>query len=160
MSRDPRLLVVDDEAVICQACRRVFSRQGFQVEQCTDASEGLNRAAEGDYAAILLDLKMPEMDGIQFLEELRKKKPDVPVMIMTAYPSIPNAAAAVRLGASDYVTKPFTPEQITQSLRRMLARDAGGENESEGRQHVRSRYRTVGEGHGAAPRHPGSRDHG
>ena len=72
MSDKGRLLVVDDEAAICQACRRVFSRQGFQVEQCTEASEGLNRAAEGDYAAILLDIKLPEMDGIQFLEELRK----------------------------------------------------------------------------------------
>ena len=132
MSRDPSLLVVDDEAAICQACRRVFSRQGFQVEQCTEASEGLNRAAEGDYAAILLDIKMPEMDGIQFLEELRKKKTDVPVMIMTAYPSIPNAAAAVRLGASDYITKPFTPEQITQSVRRMLAHVPQGEHQSEG----------------------------
>jgi DNA-binding response OmpR family regulator len=69
-----------------------------------------------------LDIKMPEMDGIQFLEEMRKQKPDAPVMIMTGYPSIPNAAAAVRLGASDYITKPFTPEQITQSVRRLLSR--------------------------------------
>ncbi|HUT11309.1 MAG TPA: response regulator [Thermoguttaceae bacterium] len=128
MPKDPKLLVVDDETAICQVCQRILSRQGFQVEQCTDASEGLNRAAEGDYAAILLDVKMPEMDGIQFLEELRKKRPDVPVMIMTAYPSVPNAAAAVRLGASDYITKPFTPEQITQSVRRMLARDPRGES--------------------------------
>jgi DNA-binding response OmpR family regulator/glycine cleavage system H lipoate-binding protein len=131
MSDNPRLLVVDDEAVICQACRRVLSRQGFQVEESTDAQEGLSRAREGDYAAILLDIKMPEMDGIQFLEELRKKKPDVPVMIMTGYPSIPNAAAAVRLGASDYVTKPFTPEQITQSVRRMLARHVNGKDRLE-----------------------------
>ncbi len=131
MSRDPRLLVVDDEAAICHACRRVFSRQGFQVEQCTEASEGLNRATEGDYAAILLDIKMPKMDGIQFLDELRKKRPDVPVMIMTAYPTIANAAAAVRLGASDYITKPFTPEQITQSVRGMLARNALEENRPE-----------------------------
>jgi len=132
MFRDPKLLVVDDEAAICHACRRVFSQQGFQVEQCTEAFEGLNRATAGDYAAILLDIKMPEMDGIQFLEELRKKKPDVPVMIMTGYPSIPNAAAAIRLGASDYITKPFTPEKLTQSVRRLLARNAQGENRSEG----------------------------
>ena len=132
MSDNPRLLVVDDEAVICQACRRVFSRQGFQVDESTDAREGLARATEMDYAAVLLDVKMPEMDGIQFLEELRKRKPDIPVMIMTGYPSIPNAAAAVRLGASDYVTKPFTPEQITQSVRRMLARYADGQSQPEG----------------------------
>jgi DNA-binding response OmpR family regulator len=121
----PRLLVVDDEEPICQACRRIFCRQGFQVDQTTDARDGLTRAVENDYAAILLDIKMPEMDGIRFLEELRKTKPDAPVMIMTGYPSIPNAAAAVRLGASDYVTKPFTPEQITQSVRRLLARCGG-----------------------------------
>src|SRR4030065_16755 len=132
MSDKPRMLVVDDEAAICQACRRVFARQGFEVEQSTDAREGLGLAMERDYAGLRLDIKMPERDGVQFLEELRKKKPDVPVMIMTGYPSIPNAAAAVRLGASEYNTKPFTPEQITQSVRRMLARDPRGENRSEG----------------------------
>ncbi len=127
MSHEPRLLVVDDESVICQACRRIFSRQGFEVEESTDAREGLSRATERDFAGILLDIKMPEMDGIQFLEALRERKPDIPVLIMTGYPSVPNAAAAVRLGASDYITKPFTPEEITQSLQRMLAdRDGNG----------------------------------
>ena len=124
MAEIPRLLVVDDEASICQACRRIFSGQGFQVEESTNAREGLNQATENDYAGILLDIKMPHMDGIQFLEQLRKKKPDIPVLIMTGYPSVPNAAAAVRLGASDYVTKPFTPEEITQSVRRMIRRES------------------------------------
>jgi len=131
MSEDPRLLVVDDETAICEACRRILSRQGFQVEHCTDASEGLERATEGDFAAILLDIKMPKIDGIQFLETLRKVKPDVPVMIMTAYPSVADAAAAVRLGAGGYLTKPFTPEQITQSVRGMLARNARKEDRSQ-----------------------------
>jgi len=124
MSENPKLLVVDDESVICQACKRVFSRQGYQVEESTSARDGLSRATEADYDGILLDIKMPEMDGIQFLEALRKEKPEVPVMIMTGYPSVPNAAAAVRLGASDYITKPFSPEEITQSVQRMLARRA------------------------------------
>jgi len=131
MSDKPRLLIVDDEAVVCQACHRIFSRQGYEVEESTDAREGLNRALKTDYSGVLLDIKMPEMDGIQFLEEMRKQKPDLPVLIMTGYPSVPNAAAAVRLGASDYVTKPFTPEQITQSVRRLLAhRGANGQDQS------------------------------
>ena len=78
------------------------------------------RATEKDYAIILLDIKMPNMDGIQFLERLRQKKPDVPVLIITGYPSIPNAAAAMRLGACDYVTKPFTSEEITWAVQRVL----------------------------------------
>ena len=124
MSDTRRLLIVDDEAVICHACRRVFSRQGFEVKECTDAREGLKLATENDYDGILLDIKMPGMDGIQFLEQLRTTKPDQPVLIMTGYPSVPNAAAAVRLGASDYITKPFSPEEISQSVQRMLAKGA------------------------------------
>ena len=122
MSDNPKLLVVDDEEVICQACRRIFSRQGFQVEVNTDACEGLNCALHGEYAAILLDIKMPKIDGIQFLERLRETKPDQPVLIMTGYPSIPNATAAMRLGASDYITKPFRPEEITRAVQRIMGR--------------------------------------
>ena len=120
MADERRLLVVDDEEVVCQACRRIFSRQGFQVETHTDPRQGLVQATENDYAIILLDIKMPYMDGIQFLERLRQKKPDVPVLIITGYPSIPNAAAAMRLGACDYVTKPFTSEEVTWGMQRVL----------------------------------------
>lgn len=115
------LLVVDDEEVICQACRRIFSRQGFKVDTNTDARQGLALAAAKDYEIILLDIKMPNMDGIQFLEQLRQTKLEVPVLIITGYPSIPNAAAAMRLGACDYVTKPFTSEEITSAVQRVLA---------------------------------------
>ena len=61
---EPTLLVVDDEEAICEGCRRIFSRQGFDVRKCSDASQGLNLATHGDYTAILLDIKMPEMDGL------------------------------------------------------------------------------------------------
>jgi CheY-like chemotaxis protein/glycine cleavage system H lipoate-binding protein len=90
------------------------------VRKCSDAAQGLNLARETDFTAILLDIKMPEMDGLHFLEALRKDKPSVPVVLMTGYPSIPNAASAIRLGASDYVTKPFTPEEISQAVHRLL----------------------------------------
>lgn len=120
MSDDPRLLVVDDEEAICEGCRRIFSRQGFAVQKTSDAQEGLALASESDFAAILLDIKMPTLDGIQFLERLRAKKPEVPVILMTGYPSIPSAVSAVRLGAAAFVTKPFTPEEITEAVRKHL----------------------------------------
>jgi len=126
----PTLLVVDDEGGICRACRRILKQAGFRVHVSRDARIGLGRAATEDYSAILLDIKMPEMDGFQFLEELRKKNRDVPVMIMTGYPSIGTAASAVCLGASDYITKPFTPGQITQSVLRMLALGIDGRDRS------------------------------
>jgi sulfhydrogenase subunit beta (sulfur reductase) len=128
----PRLLVVDDEEVICQGCRRIFSPEGFQVDTSSDPREGLSLAAEKDYAAVLLDFKMPVMDGVQFLQELRKVRPDVPVIFITGYPSVPNAASAMRLGAADYVTKPFAPKELIQAVQRLLRQRgmkglAGGE---------------------------------
>lgn len=124
MVSHPKLLVVDDEALYCQACRRIFTGQGFQVDESNDAGAGLKLATENDYAAILLDVKMPTMDGMEFLQHLRAAKPDVPVIMMTGFPSIPNAASAVRLKASDYVTKPFTPEEITQAVHKLLGENA------------------------------------
>jgi DNA-binding response OmpR family regulator len=121
MADDRNLLVVDDEEVVCQACRRIFSRQGFEVEVNTDARQGLAWATEKDYSIILLDIKMPNIDGIEFLERLRERKPNVPVLIITGYPSIPNASAAMRLGACDYITKPFTTEEITWAVQRVLS---------------------------------------
>jgi sulfhydrogenase subunit beta (sulfur reductase) len=116
----PRVLVVDDEEVICQACRRILSPEGFQIDTSSDPREGLSLAAEKDYAAVLLDFKMPVMDGVQFLQALRKVKSDVPVIFITGYPSVPNAASAMRLGAADYVTKPFGPKELIQALERLL----------------------------------------
>lgn len=126
MVEEQRLLVVDDEEAICEGCRRIFSRQGFQVEKTSDARQGLSLAEQQDYAAILLDIKMPTMSGIEFLEELRTKKPNVPVIFMTGYPSVPNAMSAIRLGAAGYVTKPFTPEEISQVVHKHLRHPASG----------------------------------
>jgi CheY-like chemotaxis protein/glycine cleavage system H lipoate-binding protein len=124
MLDEPRLLVVDDEEAICEGCRRIFSRQGIRVEKSSNAVEGLKLAASGDFSAVLLDIKMPELDGLQFLEALRAQKPDVPVILMTGYPSVPNAISAIRLGASGFVTKPFTPEEISQAVHKYLRRPA------------------------------------
>ncbi len=118
MADQPRLLVVDDEEAICEGCRRILTRQGFDVDKTSDPCEGLDRATADDYAAILLDIKMPEMTGLDFLSKLRTKRQDTPVILMTGFPSVPTAVSAISLGAAGYVTKPFTPEEITQAVHR------------------------------------------
>jgi len=121
MNATRRLLVVDDEPIVGHSCTRIFTKQGYEVETCTDSREGLNRVlTNNNYSAILLDMKMPGMDGIEFLNELRKTHPDLPVMVITGYASIPSAAAAMRLGASDYIPKPFTPEEIVTAVERVF----------------------------------------
>lgn len=120
MPHEPRILVVDDEKLCCEGCRHTLAHQGYAVDDTNDAGRGLELARANDYDAILLNIKMPTMDGMEFLEKLRVTKPDVPVVLMTDDPNLPNTASAVRLGASDYVVKPFTPEEITQVIRKLL----------------------------------------
>ena len=120
MADQPRLLVVDDEEAICEGCNRIFSRQGFDVSKSSSARDGLALAQAEQYSAVLLDIKMPEISGLDFLSQLREQKVDVPVILMTGFPTMPNAISAVRLGASGYVTKPFTPEEITQAVHQFV----------------------------------------
>jgi DNA-binding response OmpR family regulator len=116
------LLVVDDEEVVCRSCARIFERQGFQVETSTDPREGLRLAKGRTFSAILLDIMMPELSGIEWLEQLRATNPSVPVIIITGYSSIANAAEAMRLRAADYIPKPFTPDEISDAVARALGR--------------------------------------
>jgi DNA-binding response OmpR family regulator/glycine cleavage system H lipoate-binding protein len=117
----PKLLVIDDEPVVCQSCERIFEGQGYQVETTTDSREGLKLASGNDYSAILLDVKMPGMDGLEFLHQFRKTNRTAPVIMITGYSSIQDAAAAMRLGAVDYIPKPFTPAEISDAVKRLTA---------------------------------------
>ena len=88
--------------------------------------------AEGRrYDAVLLDLKMPGLDGLSFLSRLQAKKPALPVIIITGYPSGESASESARLGAHDFISKPFTPEQIRDAVKRALAGWGGGNSARE-----------------------------
>lgn len=120
MNSQPAILVVDDEEVVCNSCDRILSDEGFRVETSTDVLHGLELAESNDYAGILLDIRMEEMNGLEFLRRLRGKKPDVPVIIITGYPSPETRSISMRRGASDYIPKPFTPEEVSESVKRAV----------------------------------------
>jgi two-component system response regulator AtoC len=119
-----RLLVVDDDPVTCRLLADVFGRDGFTVIGETDPQRALARVAHEPIDLAVLDVQMPEMDGLTLLRGLRDRIPGLPVVIMTAFGSIDTAVRAIASGAVDYVSKPMDVEEIRGTVRRALGRNA------------------------------------
>ncbi|HET9440000.1 MAG TPA: sigma-54 dependent transcriptional regulator [Longimicrobiales bacterium] len=118
----PRVLAVDDEQVVCESIRRVLSLEGYAVTTTTSAREGLELVRKQQFDLILLDIKMPEVDGIEFLREARSISPEAEVLIITGYATIETAVEAMKLGAFDYLEKPVSPPQLIVAAARALER--------------------------------------
>jgi len=117
-----RLLVVDDDTVTCRLLADVFKRDGYAVIGETNPQRALARVAGEPIDLAILDVQMPEMDGLALLRGLRERLPDLPVVIMTAFGSIDTAVRAIASGAVDYVSKPMDVEEIRATVRRALGR--------------------------------------
>jgi len=119
-----RILVIDDERTIHVALTRILGRQGHRVDAVFGGPDGLERLAAHRYDLVITDLMMPEMNGMELLQAMRAKGYDVPVLMITGYPTIRTALEALRLGAVDYVSKPFTREEVLGPVQRTLRRPA------------------------------------
>lgn len=117
-----RILVIDDEPIIHESLKKVLGREGFQVSCVFSAREGLSLLARESFALVLTDLMMPEMDGLEFLAELKKASIPTPAIMITGYPTIRTALQSLRLGAADYIPKPFTRKELLPPVWRTLRR--------------------------------------
>ncbi len=114
-----RILVIDDDAVACEFLQEALSREGYEIQARTSA----RRALEEDlskYDLLLSDIRMPDMDGLQFLRAVHESLPQMPVIMMTAFGSLETTMEALRLGAWDYISKPFSPDAIRLMVRKVL----------------------------------------
>lgn len=116
----PKLLAIDDERLLVEGLEKVLEKRGFDVRFALSGKEGLEQLANDIPDVVLVDLRMPEMDGLEVLREIRKKHPELPVIVMTAYATVQTAVSAVKEGAFDYIAKPFTNDQVEIVLRRAL----------------------------------------
>ncbi len=117
---EPRVLVIDDEAVVCNSCRRILEEEGYRVDCRQDPRAGLQAAVSGEYDLVLLDIVMPEMDGLEVLKELRGAGVASEVVIITGYATVETAVAAMKQGANDYLSKPFTPDELVVVIQKVL----------------------------------------
>jgi DNA-binding NtrC family response regulator len=120
----PRVLVVDDEPLQRQILQTILGTEGFEAAAAGNARQALQAARGEPFDVVLTDLKMPDLNGIELLEELLKTQPGLCVVIMTAHGTIDSAVQAMRKGAFDYLTKPLDKEQLLIVLRRALERSA------------------------------------
>ncbi len=115
------ILVIDDEKVICEACRLVLAEKGHSVDHCQTGKSGLLAIERGTYDLILLDMKLPDIDGTEILKTVREKALATCVIVMTGYSTMSNALQAMKLGAADYLAKPFTDDELVEAVEKLFA---------------------------------------
>ncbi len=114
-----RIVVIDDDAVACEFLQEALQREGYDVTAFTSAPAALTLDLS-DYDLLMSDIRMPGMDGLQCLSEIQKRWPNLPVILMTAYGSLETTMEAIRLGAWDYISKPFSPEDCRALVKKVL----------------------------------------
>jgi len=115
------VLVVDDEPIVCHSVRKILSKQSCAVEEAFDVDAALQKMRLQKYDLVLLDLKMPKRSGMEVLGSIRTQYPDLPVIMVTGHGTIETAIEATRLGAFNFIPKPFTPQELTKVAVEALA---------------------------------------
>ena len=113
------ILVVDDEEIVRESLASWLEEEGYQVDTAPDGPTALTELAQHAYAVLLIDLKMPGMDGLEVLGQARSLQPDVPMIIMTAHATVDTAVQAMKQGAHDYLVKPFEPEDLSVMVNKL-----------------------------------------
>ena len=119
-----QVLIVDDDADMRNALQHVIKGWGFHVEGVASALQALEKCAKQRYHLIITDLKMPQMSGVELLTRLQQDAPQIPVILITAYGTVDRAVEAMRLGASDFILKPFSVDTLENKIKTIFARAA------------------------------------
>jgi DNA-binding NtrC family response regulator len=119
-----KVLVVDDDAQVCKTVGRILQENSYQVQSFTAPRQALQAVRKTPFDIGLIDIKMPDVSGVELVEKINAEDDRVALLVMTAYPDVQSAAEAMRLGARDYITKPFNEEQLLAAVER-IAQDLG-----------------------------------
>jgi DNA-binding NtrC family response regulator len=122
MSQDAGILIVDDEFSVRDSLESWFRKDGYRTAAAEDAAEALRKLQDGAFDVVLLDIRMPGMDGLELQARIREIDPELAVVMMTAFASVDSAVAALKQGAFDYVTKPIDPDELSHLVRKAVER--------------------------------------
>jgi len=122
MKNTARVLIVDDEVVVCKSCEKILRRQGHVVVWVLSGKEGLERIRNEPFDVVFTDLKMADIGGMEVLRAIREERPEIAVIVITGYATVAAAVETMRIGAFDFLPKPFTPSELLGALDRALRR--------------------------------------
>jgi DNA-binding NtrC family response regulator len=111
-----KALVIDDEQVVLDSVSKIMTAEKYEVDISLSGREGLNQALQRDYNIVLTDIRMPDIGGMRVLRDIKRAKPSLPVLIITGYATVKSSVQAMKLGAADYLEKPFTPDQLIEAV--------------------------------------------
>jgi two-component system response regulator HydG len=120
MGKQEHIIIIDDDVDICALLKRFFERKGYAVSTAFKAQEGLELIRANSYDVLLTDFRLPDMDGLEVIKNVRKIKSDLPIIVITGYSDVAQAIKAIRLGAYEYVTKPIYPEEILLHVQKAI----------------------------------------
>jgi FixJ family two-component response regulator len=118
--KNGKILVLDDEQIVLDSVTRILEDENYEVRTCRRGDEALGILKEGGFDILVTDLKMPGMDGLQAMEALSEVDPDLSMIMFTAYSTVDSAVKAMKLGAVDYIRKPFTPDQLSELVNKAM----------------------------------------
>ena len=118
-----KILVVDDEPMICKSCKEILEEEGYRVDLAHSGQEGVAKALEKVFDLLIVDMKMPDLSGMALLKRIKGERLRTPVVMITAYSTVETAIEAMKLGASDYIPKPFTPDELSEVVKAVIARE-------------------------------------
>jgi DNA-binding NtrC family response regulator len=124
-----KALVIDDEQIVLDSVSTLLRDEGFVVDVSLDGREGLDWAIERKYDVVLTDIRMPDIGGMKVLRDVKRINPALPVIMITGYASVESAVQAMKLGAAEYIEKPFEPEQLLEAVSRAIGMSAEAEEQ-------------------------------
>jgi FixJ family two-component response regulator len=115
-----KVLVIDDERIVIDSVTKILKEERLDVEATLSGRQGLEMALKKDYDLVLSDLRMPDIGGMRVLRDLKRAKPNLPVVMITGYATVPSAVQAMKLGAAEILEKPFSPDGLVAVVQKAL----------------------------------------
>ena len=115
-----KVLVIDDERIVLDSISKILTEENFTLEVSLSGRQGLEWATQKDYDIVLTDLRMPDIGGMRILRDVKRVKPAIPVVMITGFGTVKSAVQAMKLGAAEYLEKPFSPDELVKTVNSAL----------------------------------------